>query len=56
MLEPYEGNSHVRFLGEKGAAMPLTYPMNGVEDMDSICNGLVMEKHHSRQLMGMRLI
>ena len=21
------GNSHVRFLGEKGAAMPLTYPM-----------------------------
>ena len=21
------GNSHVRFLGEKGAAMPLTYPI-----------------------------
>ncbi len=27
LLEPYEGNSHVRFLGEKGAAMPPPYPI-----------------------------
>ena len=25
------GNSHVRFLGEKGAAMPLTYPISTPE-------------------------
>ena len=26
------GNSHVRFLGEKGAVMPLTYPIENIVD------------------------
>ena len=27
LLDRMRGNSHVRFLGEEGAAMPLTYPI-----------------------------
>ena len=27
------GNSHVRFLGEKGAVMPLTYPMAKLQEL-----------------------
>jgi len=27
------GNSHVRFLGEKGAVMPLTYPIHYEETL-----------------------
>lgn len=52
------GNSHVRFLGEKGAVMPLTYPILKsrvtfcrIPHHSACCNNLVFEDLQERDLL-----